>query len=412
MTGPASRNCKVCGCALRHDNKSGICHGRGKPECQAARGRYIHERALVKNGISIEPRYCAVCGGLLRHDNTTGLCKRTPECVRERGARRRRGPAQQPKQCSHPDGCPNPARTNGVCNMHALRIRATGELGPAGPKYHPIVISAGDVFGQWTTLEDYVWTDGKILCRCECGRVKRTGAKALTIGTSRSCGHRSGRREFRKAAIVQPGDIFNYLTVLEAGYLYGDLVAVHCECGRTKKKMAGMVRDGKVKSCGCGKGKFIHGYSRHPLYGIWRGIIGRCTDPNNAAWPKYGGDPRGITVCQGYRGAPDGLLALAADLGPRPSRAHSVDRRNNDKGYLCGRCEECKRNGWPPNCRWATRREQNENQRKIAALTRDLAARDATIGGLAAEVDRLTALLATRKPTEPRRELAEMEPLF
>ena len=111
-------------------------------------------------------------------------------------------------------------------------------------------------------------------------------------------------------------------------------------------------------------------------------------------------------------GIPDGLLAFAADLGPRPSRSHSVDRRDNDKGYLCGRCEECERNGWPPNCRWATKREQNENQRKIAALTRDLADRDATIGGLAAEVDRLASLLAARQHSAQGREQVETESLF
>jgi len=72
----------------------------------------------------------------------------------------------------------------------------------------------------------------------------------------------------------------------------------------------------------------------------------RCENPACAAYARYGG--RGITVCARWR---DSFEAFLADVGPRPSPRHSIDRKDNDKGYE------------PGNCRWATPSEQNANQR-------------------------------------------------
>lgn len=379
------RTCEICGTPLRRDNKSGICCRKDSPACLAERSRRAHAV-----GPLTARRFCEVCGGVLRSTNVTGLCRRNPECIEERAARRRKV-RPQPKPCAHPDGCPDDAKVHGYCGMHWQRLRDTGKLGPAGPKTHPIVVHAGDVFGKWTALEDYDRTDRKVLCRCECGTKRRVGAKALVDGASKSCQCRRGPRERRKVPVVQPGETYSCLTVLEAGYLYDDLVLVRCrECRAEVKKAAGMVKAGKVKTCGCGRGsgKRTHGLYRHPLYGIWRGIIGRCTDPNNAAYPKYGGDIRRITVCEGWRGTPDGLLNFIEDMGLRPGMQYTVDRYpDNDGGYWCGRCDECVRSGHPANCRWATKREQSLNQRKVAALTLERAA-------LAARLEEVQRLLA------------------
>ena len=48
------------------------------------------------------------------------------------------------------------------------------------------------------------------------------------------------------------------------------------------------------------------------------------------------------------------------DVGPRPSREHSLDRKNVDGHYELG------------NCRWATRREQYLNRRTIPISRQDL----------------------------------------
>ena len=60
----------------------------------------------------------------------------------------------------------------------------------------------------------------------------------------------------------------------------------------------------------------------------------RCTNPNESEFARYGA--RGIKVCDRWLngdGVSDGFECFLADMGPRPSSRHSIDRIDNDAGY-------------------------------------------------------------------------------
>jgi hypothetical protein len=88
----------------------------------------------------------------------------------------------------------------------------------------------------------------------------------------------------------------------------------------------------------------------HPLYSTWNGIVQRCTNPNFKQWEDYGG--RGITVCDEWRNDSKVFLDYVdSELGPKPTRKHSIDRIDNDKGYE------------PGNIRWMDPSGQQINKR-------------------------------------------------
>lgn len=77
----------------------------------------------------------------------------------------------------------------------------------------------------------------------------------------------------------------------------------------------------------------------------------RCSNPRSIVWPLYGG--RGITVCRRWKA----FEAFFADMGPRPSPHHTIERKDNCGDYT------------PSNCIWATRKQQMNNQRNNHIIT-------------------------------------------
>ena len=73
----------------------------------------------------------------------------------------------------------------------------------------------------------------------------------------------------------------------------------------------------------------------------------------------------GISICVGWRD----FASFYADMGVRPSRDLSLDRIDVNRGYDCGKCDDCKARGAVMNCRWATLREQSLNKRTTIRLT-------------------------------------------
>lgn len=97
-------------------------------------------------------------------------------------------------------------------------------------------------------------------------------------------------------------------------------------------------------------------------YRVWRGMIKRCTFPLALRWDYYGG--RGVKVCDRWLAS---FADFLADVGPRPSDKHSLDRFPNNVG-----------NYEPGNVRWATQKQQMNNRRDNVLVTVDGATRTVT----------------------------------
>ena len=117
-------------------------------------------------------------------------------------------------------------------------------------------------------------------------------------------------------------------------------------CGKHWEVVMGSVKCGNTKSCGCLKGEG-HGLSGHKLYGTWKQMVQRCTNPKHKNYGDYGG--RGSIICEEWLDIKK-FIAWAESTHPN-IEGYILDRIDNDKGYS------------PENCRWADKTMQSVNQR-------------------------------------------------
>lgn len=94
--------------------------------------------------------------------------------------------------------------------------------------------------------------------------------------------------------------------------------------------------------------------TKHELYGMWKGMWQRCTNPNHEKYKHYGG--RGITVCETWKD----FWVFVSDVGPRPE-GYLLERENNDASYS------------KDNCLWAPYSVQARNKRNNIKTTDGIA---------------------------------------
>lgn len=217
---------------------------------------------------------------------------------------------------------------------------------PTDPRFKDLT---GQVFGRLTAVAYGGKPNGRVhqwYCSCSCGKSVRVCTSNLSKGNSTSCGCHRLELLSSKADLV--GRVFGRLTVMS--YYLGrgsDRSGWNCQCtcGTLKRVQTTHLLIGATQSCGCygREAKTTHGRSQNcSEYATWRGMWDRCTNPNNKNYQSY----QGRCPPESWRD----FAVFYAELGPKPSPKHSLDRVNNDRPY------------GPGNCRWATILTQMQNK--------------------------------------------------
>lgn len=136
-----------------------------------------------------------------------------------------------------------------------------------------------------------------------------------------------------------------------------------CDCGNYTTASTVALTHGYKQSCGCIQKELlvdrniVHGYSKERLYKVWKGMRGRCNNPNHSSYSRYGG--RGVTVCEEWNDYTT-FRSWAYANGFRddvPTKECTLDRIDVNKGYS------------PDNCRWVNELVQANNTRVNRMLT-------------------------------------------
>jgi hypothetical protein len=128
-----------------------------------------------------------------------------------------------------------------------------------------------------------------------------------------------------------------------------------CDCGSKVEVAAASLKRGISMGCSACRRRDVnvtHGGKRTRLYNIWRGMKARCGNPNEPAYPDYGG--RGIAICPEWQADFSAFRSWALSNGYADNL--TIERSDNDGNYE------------PSNCQWITLAEQKMNRRNTVRV--------------------------------------------
>lgn len=222
----------------------------------------------------------------------------------------------------------------------------------------------GRKFSNWTAIS-FAGRTSKTgasywKCKCSCGIERLVATSNLLLKKTLSCGSCGAFGRFNNLA----GQRFGRLLVIKCvgrNKSGSSIWECKCDCGNVRHVWGVSMKRGNSKSCGCLQRDYAktcatrflttHGMTKSTECKIWNSMKQRCSNVKNSKFVDYGG--RGIKVCQRWLNSFENFYS---DMGPRPSKGHSIGRMDNDGNYE------------PSNCKWETVEEQVSNKRNTTIL--------------------------------------------
>lgn len=175
------------------------------------------------------------------------------------------------------------------------------------------------------------------ICKCDCGNISKYPTFEINSGKILHC------RSVWHTNIIQKGDVFGYLTVIDISQNYSSKrqkYVCSCICGNLREVYARYLQRGSVTHCGCkrdlsklGKPKGIAGFNK--VLSNYKGNARSRNLPflltENECKKLF------LSNCH-YCGEPPSLLAKTRK---KDFYYNGIDRMNSELGYTNDNCVSC-----------------------------------------------------------------------